>query len=75
MLERRSGDVVALVHDDQPVATGELLDVGLAGQGLQHRDIDHPTGFASTATELASLDTQQVADAGPPLVGQGLAVD
>ncbi len=75
VLERRSGDVVALVHDDQPIAAGELLDVGLAGQCLQHRDIDHPTGFAATAAELAGRDTQQVADAGPPLVGQGLAVD
>jgi hypothetical protein len=35
VLERGGGDVVALVDDDQPVAAGELLDVGLAGQGLQ----------------------------------------
>src|SRR6266508_1378531 len=31
VLEGGGGDVVALVHDDQPVATGEILDVSLAG--------------------------------------------
>src|SRR6266545_6247895 len=31
VLEGGGGNVVALVHDDQPVATGEILDVSLAG--------------------------------------------
>jgi hypothetical protein len=62
--------VVALVDDDQPVAAGELLDVGLASQGLQHNDIDHAAGFAATAAELAGFNAQHFADAGAPLVGQ-----
>ncbi|MGH3988122.1 MAG: hypothetical protein ACRDTZ_12505 [Pseudonocardiaceae bacterium] len=33
-----AGDVVALVHDDQPVAAGELFDVGLAAARSWWRD-------------------------------------
>ena len=58
VFERRSWDVVALVHNHQSVAAGELLDVLRAGQGLQHRDVYYAAGLPATATELPGLDAQ-----------------
>ena len=68
-------DVVALVRDDQPVPGGELGDVVAAGQGLQCDDVDGAVQLRPAAAELTRLDAEELTDPGPPLVGQGLAVD
>jgi hypothetical protein len=67
--------VVALIGDDQPVPGGELRDVVAAGQGLQCGDVDGAAQLHRAAAELTGLDVEELADPGPPLVGQGLAVD
>ena len=75
VLERGGRDVVALIGDDQPVPGGQLSDVVAAGQGLQGDDVDRSSQLGPAAAELPGLDAEELADPGPPLVGQGLAVD
>ena len=75
VLERGGRDVVALVRDDQAVPGGELGDVVAAGQGLQGDDVDGAAQPCPAAAELPGLDAEELADPGPPLVSQGLAVD
>ena len=67
--------MVALVCDDQPVPGGETGDVVAAGQGLQGDDVDGAAQLRPAAAELAGLDAEEFGDPGPPLVGEGLAVD
>jgi hypothetical protein len=67
--------VVALVGDDQPVPGGESGDVVAAGQGLQCDEVDGAAQLRPAAAELPGLDAEELADPGPPLVRQGLAVD
>ena len=74
ILEGRRRDVVAFVSDYQAVTRGQLADIGAAGQGLQGDDVDGPAELGPAAAELAWLDAEELADAGPPLVGQRLAV-
>ena len=50
-------------------------DVVAAGQGLQGDDVDGAAQLRAAAAELAGLDAEELSDPGPPLVGQGLAVD
>ena len=50
-------------------------DVVAAGQGLQGDDVDGAAQLGTAAAELPGLDAEELADPGPPLVGQGLAVD
>jgi hypothetical protein len=66
---------MALIGDDQPVPGGQLRDVVAAGQGLQGDDVDGAAELGPAAAELPGLDAEELADPGPPLVGQGLAVD
>jgi len=67
--------VVALVGHDQPVPGGQLSDVVAAGQGLQGDDGDSSAQLGPAAAELPCFHGEELADPGPPLVGQGLAVD
>ena len=66
--------MVALVGDDQAVPGGELGDVVAAGQDLQGDHVDVPRSLPAAA-ELPGLDTEELGDPGPPLVGEGPAVD
>jgi len=75
VLERCGRDVVALVRDDQPVPGGGLGDVVAAGQRLQCDEVDCAAQLRPAAAELPGLDAEELADPGPPLLGQGLAVD
>lgn len=56
-------------------SVSELSDVFAAGQGLQGDDIDGAAQLGPAAAELPGLDAEELADPGPPLVSQGLAVD
>jgi len=49
--------------------------VAAAGQGLQGDDVDGAAKLRTAAAELAGLDAEELSNPGPPLVGQGLAVD
>src|ERR1019366_3815701 len=60
--------------DYQAVACGEHGDVLVAGQGLQRGDVNRTAELCPPAAELPRRDPEMVADAGAPLVGQGLAV-
>ena len=64
--------MVAFVRDHQAIATCQLGDVGAPGQRLQGGDVDGPAEFGPAAAELAGLQAEELADTGPPLVGQGL---
>ena len=75
VLEGRGRDVVAFVRNHQPVTCSQLADIGAPGQRLQRDDINGPAELGPAAAELAGLDAEELADAGPPLVGQRLAVD
>ena len=75
VFERGDRNMVALVDDDQAVAGAEIGNVVCAGQALQGGDVDGAGGLGPSAAALAGLDAEQVVDAGPPLVGEGLAVD
>jgi hypothetical protein len=75
ILEGGSRHVVALVRDDQPVPGGESGDVVAAGQGLQGDDVDGAAQLCPAAAELSGLDAEELGDPGPPLVGEGLAID
>ena len=75
VLERGGRDVVALISDDQPVPGRQFGDVVAAGQGLQGDDVDGAAQLGAAAAELAGFDAEELSDPGPPLVGQGLAVD
>jgi hypothetical protein len=67
--------VVAFVRDHQAVTCGQLADVGVPGQCLQGGDVDGPAELGPAGSELAGLRAEELADAGTPLLGQGLAVD
>jgi hypothetical protein len=73
--ECRSRDVVAFVGDDEAVPGGQLADVRPPGEGLQCGDVDGATQLCPAAAQLPRLDVEELADAGAPLVGQGLAID
>jgi hypothetical protein len=75
VLERCGRYVVALISHDQPVPGRQFPDVVAAGQGLQGDDVDGAAELRAAAAELAGLDAEELGDPGPPLVGQGLAVD
>jgi hypothetical protein len=75
VLERRGRYVVALISHDQPVPGRQFPDVVAAGQGLQGDDVDGAAELGAAAAELAGPDSEELGDPGPPLVGQGLAVD
>jgi hypothetical protein len=74
VLERGGGDVVALIGDDQPVPGGQLRDVVAAGQRLQRDHVDGAAQPGPAAAELPGLDAEELADPGPPLVRQRLAI-
>ena len=74
-LERRGRDVVTLVHDHLPVALGDHAYVAAARQRLERRDVHLMRAPGATPAELARLDAEELPDAGPPLVGERLAVD
>src|SRR5262249_59924993 len=75
ILEGGSWHVVTLVRNDQPVPGGETSDVIATGQGLQGDDVDGAAQLRPAAAELPGLDAEEFGDPGPPLVGEGLAVD
>ena len=73
-LEGSRGNVVALVHDHEPV-TGELAgQFGPPGEGLQRDDVDGARELRASAAQLPGLDPQEFLDLIAPLLGQGLAV-
>jgi hypothetical protein len=74
VLEGCGRDVVTFVDDDQSVAGGQFGDVVATSKGLQHRDIDHATGLAAAAAELACPDAEELTDRSPPLLRQRLAI-
>jgi hypothetical protein len=74
ILERRGGQMMALVHEDQPVAGGQLRHVLATGQRLQGDDVDDSTQRRSASAELACANAEDVPDPTSPLVRQGLAV-
>ncbi|SNT56700.1 hypothetical protein SAMN05421812_11014 [Asanoa hainanensis] len=75
VLVRGGAEVVALVNDYVPVPLGEAGDVVAPCQGWQQGDV-HRSGELSPATaELAGADAEELFNALPPLVGQGLTVD
>ena len=78
LFEGDGGDVVALIHDHQPVAGGELCDVVPAGEALDSSDVDDAPGPGASTAELADLLRGQVEvadEAGAPLLDERLAVD
>ena len=75
VLERCGRDVVAFVGNHQAVTCSQLADISPPGERLQRDDIDDPAELGPAAAELAGLDAEELADTGPPLVGQRLAVD
>src|SRR5229473_3970974 len=74
MLERRCRKMMALISDHEPVSGSELGDVITAGQGLQRDDVDGPAHLRPPSAKLPGRHTEMIADAGPPLVGERLAV-
>jgi hypothetical protein len=75
VLVRRGTEVVAFVDDDVPVPLGQGGDVVAPREGGQQRDVHRAGEFASAAAELTGLDSEELLDAGAPLVGEGFAVD
>jgi hypothetical protein len=47
----------------------------VAGESLQHRDVDRAERLLAATAELAGLDAEVFGDAGAPLVGECLSVD
>jgi hypothetical protein len=74
VLERCCRDVVALVGNDQAVPSGERRDVVASRQGLQGDHVDDAADLRPAAAELSRRYAEEFADAGPPLVGQCLAI-
>jgi hypothetical protein len=74
VLKGRRGNVMTLIGDYQPVSGGETGDVVASGQCLQGDDVDGAAELGAAAAELPGFDAEELADAGPPLVGQGLEV-
>jgi hypothetical protein len=75
VLECFSRHVVTLVHDDQPISSGERGEVVAAGEGLQGGNVDDAGGLGASTAALPGFDAEQVLDASAPLVDEGLAVD
>src|SRR4051794_41889759 len=74
VLECRSWDVMALVHDDLPVVGDEVSCVLAPGQRLQHHDVDRAVSFRAATTDLPRLHPEKRGDLVAPLIGEGLAV-
>jgi hypothetical protein len=66
-------------HEAMPAAFQRAHHVAdhLSSAGIVRDEVpvDGAAGFRAAASELPSLDLQQLADSRPPLVGEGLAVD
>jgi hypothetical protein len=67
--------MVAFVGDHQPIPGSELGDVIPPGQGLESNDVNGPADLGTATAELAGCHAEMIADPGPPLVRQRLAVD
>ena len=65
----------ALVYTNMPWHVEQLSDVVAADQGLQSDDVDSSAQLGTAAAELPGFHAEELADPGPPLVGQGFAVD
>jgi hypothetical protein len=69
--------VVALVHDDEPVAVEHLSEVLATGKALQGYEIDDLAPPLPTCAELADLSLLQAKQVGKPLTAlfsEGLGV-
>ena len=76
-LERDRWQMMALVHDDLPVAGHEIRNGFLAHQALDHRDVDSAGGVALSVTDLPNLlgvDSQEDGELRAPLVEQRFPV-
>ena len=75
VLERRCRDVVAFVGDHQPVSGGKRWRCRSRRARVCRVTMSMmPLHLRAAAAELPGLDPEVVTDAGPPLVGQCLAV-
>ena len=74
MVIGRRGEVMALIDDQLAVAAGEFRDPLPTGEGGEHREVHHAAELLATSAELAGRHTQELIQAGPPLLGQRLSV-
>ena len=76
-LERDGRQVVALVDHDQAVVAEERVEVVDGLEALDHREVDDPGEFASSAADLADLfrgESEQRLELCSPLLEERLAV-
>jgi hypothetical protein len=73
--ERRGGNMVTFVDNNEPVPGGDLIDVRPPCQRRQQRNVNDPGRFRPAATHLSALDTEMGLDAMAPLIGEGFAID
>ena len=75
VLERRGGEVMALVDHDEAVSSGQLRQIIAPRQGLQRHHVDRAAQLRAAAAQLARGDAEVLGQPRPPLIGEGLAVD
>jgi len=77
-LERDRWQMVALIDDDVPIVSDQIVDLILANQALDHGDVESTVGPALATSDSANLllvDIEENRKLGNPLFEERLAVD
>jgi hypothetical protein len=70
--------MVALIDDDVPIVSDQIVDLILANQALDHGDVESTVGPALATSDSANLllfDIEENRKLGNPLFEERLAVD
>ena len=67
--------MVALVHDDKPVAGGQLGNIFPAGQRREQRYVDPAGHLCAPASDLTTFLVHELTETTAPLLRQGLAIN